>query len=113
MGQTRSAPRLIPPVDADRCPPTASQDDMHVVAALGPAPALPPAPAPTPASVLTRAPAPTPTSPTRPLPPAPLLKSAAPISLQVYRELDHERYEEMPGRTRDETRAMCEESAAS
>jgi len=64
---TRYHPKapLIPPINADRCQPTALQEDIYVPAPApgpdpGPAPA--PAPAPTPATLPTPAPAPKPVS---------------------------------------------------
>ena len=65
-------------------------------AAPSPAPIAPP-PAPAPAATL-------------PPPPAPTSNSPAPIPPRVNRELEHEGYVEMPGRTRGETRTMRDAS---
>ena len=82
-----------------RAPPTEPPRDIYVpmpqsvpVAASSPAPiATPPAPAP---------------AATLPPPPTPTSNSPAPTPPRVSRELDHEGYVEMPGRTRGETRAL-------
>lgn len=92
------------------------------VATPSPTPSIPPpAPAPTPAllyqpSATAPAPAPATTATTKPVPPSPSEASAAkltaeskpstPISASVRRELEHEGYQGMPGRTRRETRAL-------
>ena len=105
---------MIPPATAVGNPPIAPPEDIYVpmpvpsVTAPAPAPVPPaPAPAPSPAPLLT--PAPTPATPTPP-PPIPMTNPPAQIPPRVSRELVHEGYVEMPGRTRGETRAMREAS---
>ena len=86
-----------------RAAPTEPPRDIYVlmpqsvpVAAPSPAPvATPPAPAP---------------AATLPPPPTRTSNSPAPISPRVSRELEHEGYVEMPGRTRGETRALRDAS---
>ena len=107
---------LIPPETAVGKPPTAPPGDICVpiptpipsVTAPAPAP-VPLAPAPAPSPTPVPAPAPTPAPPTSP-PPIPMSNSPAPIPPRVSRELAHEGYVEMPGRTRGETRAMRDAS---
>ena len=78
------------------------------VTATAPAPEPPaPAPATTPTPVPT--PAPTPAS-TMPPPPTPMTNSPAPIPPRASRELAHDGYVEMPGRTRGKTRALRDPS---
>ena len=103
---------LIPPATAVGNPPTAPPDDIYVpmpvLSVTAPAPApVPPAPAPAPSP--TSVPAPTPATPTPP-PPIPVSNTPAQISPRGSRELAHEGYVEMPGRTLGETRAMREAS---
>ena len=103
---------LIPPATKVGNPPTAPPGDIYVpmpapmpsVTAPAPAP-VPPAPAPAPSPTPVPAPAPTPAPPTPP-PPVPMSNSPAPIPPRVSRELAHEGYVEMPGRTCGETRAI-------
>ena len=103
---------LIPPATAVRNPPIAPPEDIYVpmpvpsVTAPAPAP-VPPAPAPAPSLTSVFAPAPTPATPTPP-PPTPMSNPPAQIPPRVSRELAHEGYVEMPGRTRGEARAMRE-----
>ena len=107
---------LIPPADAVGNPPTAPPGDIYVpmptpmpsVAAPAHAP-VPPTPAPAPSPTPVPAPAPTPAPPTSP-PPIPMSSSPAQIPPRVSRELAHDGYVEMPGRTRGETRAMRDAS---
>ena len=107
---------LIPPATAVGSPPTAPPGDIYVpmpapmssIAAPAPAP-VPPAPTPAPSPTPVPAPAPTPAPPTPPLP-IPMSNSPAQIPPRVSRELAHERYVEVPGRTRGETRAMRDAS---
>ena len=86
-----------------RAAPTELPKDRYVlipqsvpVAAPSPTPVAAP-PAPAPATTL---------SP----PPTPMPNSPAPIPLRVSRELEYGGYEEMPGRTRGETRALRDAS---
>ena len=107
---------LIPPATAVGNPPIAPQEDIYVpmptpvssVAAPDPAP-VPPAPAPATSPTPVPAPAPTPAPPMSP-PPISMSNSLAPIPPHVSRELAHEEYVEMSGRTGGETRAMREAS---
>ena len=107
---------LILPATAVGNSPTAPPEDIYVpiptpvtsVAASAPAPVLP-APAPALSLLPVPDPAPTPASPTPP-PPISMSNSPAPIPPRVSRELAHEGYVEMPGRTRGETRAMRDAS---
>ena len=88
---------LIPPVNADRSPPTALQEEIYVHVPIVPAPTPAPtptsAPAPTSAPVPTPAPEPWSASPTRPPQPPPSSKPVAPIPPRVSGELHHEGYE--------------------
>ena len=94
------APWIPTPI---RAAPTEPPRDIYVpmpqsvpVAASSPAPvATPPAPAP---------------AATLPPPPIRTSNSPAPIPPRVSRELEHEGYVEMPGRTRGETRALRDAS---
>ena len=101
---------LIPPATTVGNLPIAPTEGIYVpmpvtsVAAPAPAP-VSPAPSLTPVS----APAPTPATPTPP-PPIPMSNPPAEIPPRVSRELAHEGYVEMPGRTRGETRAMRDAS---
>ena len=105
---------LIPPATAVGNPPTAPPEDIYVPittpvpSVAAPAP-VPPAPAPALSPTPIPAPAPKPAPPTSP-PPIPMSNSPAPIPPRVSRELAHEGYLEMPGRTRGETRAMRDAS---
>ena len=107
---------LIPPAAAVGNPPTAPPGDIYVlvptpvpsVATPASAP-VPPAPAPAQSPTPVPAPAPTPAPPTPP-PPISMSNSPAQIPPRVSRELAHEGYVEMPGRTRGETRAMRDAS---
>ena len=90
------APWITTPI---RAAPTEPPRDIYVpmpqsvpVAAPSPAPVATP-PAPAPAAIL-------------PPPPTRTSNSPAPIPPRVSRELEHEGYVEMPGRTRGETRAL-------
>ena len=102
----------IPPATAVGNPPTAPPEEIYVpmltpVPSVA-APALVPVlSAPASATRLKPVPAPvsTPAS-TMPPPPTPMTKTSAPIPPRVSRELAHEGYVEMPGRTRGETRAL-------
>ena len=95
---------LIPPTTAVGNPPNAPPEDISVPIPT-PVPSVtasaatlaPPAPAPTPASIM-------------PPPPTPMTDSPAPIPPHVSRELAHEGYVEMLGRTRGETRALRDAS---
>ena len=105
---------LIPPATAVGNPPIASPEDIYVpmpapsVTAPAPAP-VPPVPAPAPSPTPVPAPAPTPATPTPP-PPIPMSNPPVQIPPHVSRELAHEGYVEMSGRTRGEARAMRETS---
>ena len=100
---------LIHPAIAVRSPPTAPPEDIYVPM---PAPmpivtVLAAAPAPVPA---TPAPAPTPRPASTSPPPPMMSKPSAPIPSHVGREVYHGEYEEIPGWTRGQTRAMREAS---
>ena len=105
---------LIPPATAVGNPPIAPPEYIYVpmpvpsVAAPAPAP-VPPAPAPAPSPRPVPAPAPTPATPT---PPPPKYMSNPPTQIppRVSRELAHEGYVEVPGRTRGKTCAMRDAS---
>ena len=86
-----------------RAAPTEPPTDIYV-----PMPQSVPVAAPSPAPVATP-PAPTPAA-TLPPPPTRTSNSLAPISPRVNRELEHEGYVEIPGRTRGETRALRDAS---
>ena len=86
-----------------RAAPTEPPRDIYV-----PMPQSVPIAAPSPAPVATP-PAPAPAA-TLPPPPTRTSNSPAPISPRVSRELEHEGYVEMPGRTRGEIRALRDAS---
>ena len=90
------APWITTPI---RAAPTEPPRDIYV-----PTPQSVPVAAPSPAPVATP-PAPAPAA-TLPPPPTRTSHSPAPIPPRVSRELKHEGYMEMPGRTRGETRAL-------
>ena len=107
---------LIPPATAVGNPPTAPPGDIYVlmpapmpsVAAPAPASVRPaPAPAPSPTPVSASAPTPAPSTATGSVP---MSNSTVPIPPRVSRELAHEGYVEIPGRTRGETHAMRDAS---
>ena len=86
-----------------RAAPTEPSRDIYV-----PMPQSVPVAAPSPAPVISP-PAPAPAA-TLPPPPTRTSNSPAPISLRVSRELEHEGYVEMPGRTRGETPTLRDAS---
>ena len=94
------APWITTPI---RASPTEPPRDINV-----PMPQSVPVAAPSPAPVATP-PAPAPAA-TLPPPPTRTLNSPAPIPPRVSRELEHEGYVEMPGRTLGETRALRDAS---
>ena len=94
------APWITTPI---RAAPTEPPRDIYV-----PMPQSVPVAAPSPAPVATP-PAPAPAA-TLPPPPTRTSNSPAPIPPRVSRELEHEGYVEMPGRTRGETRALRDAS---
>ena len=96
---------LIPPATAVGNSPTAPPEDIYVPMPMHVPSVAAPAPATVPPVTVPPAPAPIPAPPTSP-PPVPISNSPAPIPPRVSRELAHEGYVEMPGRTRGETRAM-------
>ena len=100
------APLILPATVAAN-PPAAPPEDIYVPMPT-PVP-IPPAPASTPAPASVPAPAPIPASTTPPLP-SPMSNSSAQISPRISRELAHEGYVEMPGRTRGEIRALRDAS---
>ena len=92
-----------PSITPIRAAPTEPPSDIYV-----PMPQSVPVAAPSPALVATPlAPAP---AATLPPPPTRTSKSTAPIPPRVSRELEHEGYVEMPGRTRGDTRALRDSS---
>ena len=96
---------LIPPATAVGNSPTAPPEDIYVPMPMHVPSVAAPAPATVPPVTVPPASAPIPAPPTSP-PPVPISNSPAPIPPRVSRELAHEGYVEMPGRTRGETRAM-------
>ena len=86
-----------------RAAPTEPPRDVYV-----PMPQSVPVAAPSPAPVVTP-PAPAPAA-TPPPPPTRTSNSPTPIPSRVSRELEHERYVEMPGRARGDTRALRDAS---
>ena len=94
------APWITTPI---RAAPTEPPRDIYV-----PMPQSVPVAAPSPAPVATP-PTPAPAA-TLPPPPTRTSNSPAPIPPRVSRELEHEGYIEMPGRTRGETRALRDAS---
>ena len=94
------APWVTTPI---RAAPTEPPRDIYV-----PMPQSVPVAAPSPAPVATP-PAPAPAA-TLPPPPTRTSNSPAPIPPRVSRELEHEGYVEMPGKTRGETRALRDAS---
>ena len=95
--------RETPWITPIRAAPTEPPRDIYV-----PTPQSVPVAAPSPAAVPS-SPAPAPAA-TLPPPPTPTSNSPAPIPPSVSRELDHEGYVEMPGRTRGETRVLRDAS---
>ena len=94
------APWITTPI---RAAPTEPPRDIYV-----PMPQAVAVAAPSPAPVATR-PAPAPAA-TLPPPPTRTSNSLAPIPPRVSRELEHEGYMKMPGKTRGETRALRDAS---
>ena len=95
---------LIPPATAVGNLHIAPAEDIYMSMSMPVPSVIAPAPAPVPP-----APAPTPAPPTSP-PSVPMSNSPVPIPPRVSRELAHEGYVEMPGRTLGETRAMRDAS---
>ena len=96
---------LIPPATAVGNSPTAPPEDIYVPMPMHVPSVAAHAPATVPPVTVPPASAPIPAPPTSP-PPVPISNSPTPIPPRVSRELAHEGYVEMPGRTRGETRAM-------